>query len=79
LGFFLLLQVTWGILYFNNSLSNYPTQFVRVIWFITAFGGIIIGLINCKKQNKLLLATITIVIGFIMIGLWSLGYLITRM
>jgi hypothetical protein len=79
LVFFLILQVTWGILYFNNRLSNYPTQFVRVLWFITAFGGIIIGLINSKKQNKLVLATITIVIGFIMIGLWSLGHLITRM
>jgi hypothetical protein len=79
LVFFLILQVTWGILYFNTSLPNYPTQFVRVIWFITAFGGIIVGLINCKKQNKLLIATITIVISFIMIGLWTLGYLITSM
>jgi hypothetical protein len=77
--FFLFLQVTWGILYFNNSLSNYSTQTVRVFWFFTAFGGIIIGLINSKKQNKLLLPAITIIIGIIMIGLWLLGYLITRM
>jgi hypothetical protein len=54
--FFLILQVTWGILYFNNSLSNYPAQFVRVFWFFAAIGGIIIGLINSKKQNELLLA-----------------------
>jgi hypothetical protein len=77
--FFLFLQVTWGILYFHNNLSNFSTQIVRVFWFFTAIGGIIIGLINSKKQNKLLLAAITIIISIIMIGLWLLGYLITRM
>lgn len=79
LALFFLLQVVWGVLYFNNYLPKFPVWLTRLFWLGTAIGSIITGLFAIKVKGSVVLSTMLMILGLLMIMFWILGFLITRM
>lgn len=76
---FLMFQIIWVLLYFNNYLPSFPLFLVRLFWLSVGLGGIITGIFSIRVKNNIALSILVMIFGVLMIMLWLLGFLITRM